>query len=99
MQRAGTLTDSAVPCRGIEVDPVLLPPPIDELLHLPGHLDLGRPLARPLRGTLVGRVDPDLAAVELERRRVVEVIQRPLRYQDVALGIDVRPHPEDDLLV
>ena len=69
----------------VERDPVLRPAAVDESLHLGGHLDLGRPLARALVGALVGGVDPDLAAEELARRRVVEMVERALGEQDVAL--------------
>ena len=50
-------------------------------------------------GSLVRRVDPELAAVELEGRRVVEVVERPLGEQHVALRIDVGADAEEHLLV
>ncbi len=64
--------------RGTVSEPVLGPAPVDELAHLGAHLDLRRPLPRPLERALRGGVDPDLAADELERRRMVEVVERPL---------------------
>src|SRR6266508_675105 len=78
-QRAGTLTDSHVPCSGVKRDPVLLPAPVDKGLDFRRHLDLGGPLPCALLRPLVGRVDHDLAAVELARRRMVEMVERPLR--------------------
>src|SRR4030088_587173 len=58
-QRAGTLTDSPVPCRGVERDPVLLPATVDEGLNFGRHPNLRRPLPGPLLGPLVSGVDPD----------------------------------------
>ena len=51
---------------------------LDEVADLGAHLDLGRPLARPLLRQLRGGVDPELAADELPRGGVVEVVGRPL---------------------
>ena len=44
----------------------------------------------PSAAPFVRRVDAELAAVELERRRVVEVVERPLGQQHVPLRVDVR---------
>ena len=60
-------------------DPVLGPAAVDELADLGAHLDLRRPLARALVRALRGRVDAELAADELARRRVVEVVERARR--------------------
>ena len=54
---------------------------------------------RALLRALVRRVDPELAAVELQRRRVVEVVERALADQHVALRVDVGADAEEDLLV
>ena len=70
-----------------------------QLAHLGRHLDLRRPFARALGRPLRRRVDADLAADELQRRRVVEVVGGPFREQHVALRVDVRAHVEEDLLV
>ena len=61
--------------------------------------NLLRPGPRTLGRALVSGVDPDLAAVELHRGRVVEVVERPLGEQHVPLRVDVRADPEEDLLV
>ena len=45
------------------------------------------------------RVDAEFSAVELPPGRVIEVVQRALGDQDVALRVDVRRHPEEDVLV
>src|SRR6186997_674006 len=98
-QRAGTLTDSPVPCRDVERNPVLLPAAVDEGRDFRRHLDLGRPLPGALRWALVGRVDPDLASVELACRSVVEMVEGPFCEQHVSGRIDVRTDAEHDLLV
>src|SRR4051794_26831608 len=79
--------------------PELAPPRIHARPDLIAHLDLERPLAPPFIGAFRRCVDPDLAAVRLDRRRVVELVDRPLAEQDVAGGIDVRTRVEEDLLV
>src|SRR6266545_2958812 len=94
-----TLPHPPAVCRRIDPDPVFGPPPRHELAHLGAHLDLRRPLARSLGRPLVRRVDPELAAVELARRRVVEMVERPFAHQHVARGIDVRADAEEDLVV
>ena len=73
-----------------DADAVFRPAAVDQRLDLGGHLDLRRPFTRALLGQLVRRVDADLPADELALRRVVEVVDRPLREQDVALRVDVR---------
>src|SRR6266487_3766983 len=98
MQRAGTLTDPAVPCSGVERDAVLLPTTVDESLHLGAHLDLRRPPPSAFLGPFVGGVDAHLPAVKLACRGVVEVVERTFGDQDVALRIDVGADPEEHLL-
>src|SRR6266540_6313548 len=98
-QRARTMTDRSVTRGGVERDPVLVPAAGDELLHGLRHLDLGRPLTGALGRRLRRRVDTDLSADELERRRVIEMIERPFRQQDVSLRVDVGADVEEDLLV
>ena len=58
-----------------------------------------RPRPRAFLRALVRRVDPELAAVELQRRRVVEMVERALADQHVALRVDVGADAEEDLLV
>src|SRR3954469_2039913 len=98
-QAARVLTDSTVCRPGNRFDPVLLPPAVDERAHLVAHRDLGRPLPRAFERPLCRRVDPDLAADELERRRVVEVVERPLADHDVPLRVDVGTDVEHDRAV
>src|SRR5215216_3044562 len=98
-QRARTMTDRAVARCEVERDAVFTPPLRHELLDLRRHLDLGRPLPRALRRRLRGCVDAQLAADELQRRRVVEVVERSLRQDDVTLRVDVRADVKEDLLV
>ena len=71
-------------------EPVVGPAAVDERPHLGAHLDPGRPLPRALVRALLGRVDAELAAIELPGRRVVEVVERAFREQHVAAGVDVR---------
>ncbi len=59
-------------------DPVLGPAAVDLRAHLGAHLDLLGPRAGVLLGELVGRVDAELAPVELPSGRVVEVVERAL---------------------
>src|SRR5919109_1078290 len=61
----------------IERHVVLLPATIDEPLGFLAHLDFLRPLACSLFRPFVRRVYADLAAVELSRGSMVEVIERP----------------------
>src|SRR4029077_19301191 len=77
--------------------PELAPPGVDTRPDLRCHLDLGRPRARPFVGPLRGRVEADLAAEAREHGRVVELVERPVREDDVALRVDVRAHAEEDL--
>src|SRR6266850_748740 len=63
--------------RSAVFQPIFRPAPVDELAHLLAHHDLGGPLPRALQRALRRRVDADLAADELQRRRVVEVVERP----------------------
>src|SRR2546423_15193914 len=98
-QRLRNMTGRAVPCRSVELDPVLAPAAVDERAHLVRHPDLLRPRPGALRRALRRRVDPELATLELEGRRVVEVIERSLGDEDVALRVDVRPDVEEDLRV
>ena len=73
------------PGRGREGDPERVPALVDPAAHLVAHArDLG-PLARvALAGPGRGRVQPELAAERLQRRRVVELVERPARLLDVA---------------
>ena len=79
--------------------PVLGPAAGDEVADLVAHDDLLGPGPGVLLGKLVRRVDPELASVELSLGRVIEVVERPLGDQDVALRVDVRSHAEEDLCV
>src|SRR4051794_24323821 len=96
--RRRTLPHLPVPCSGIERDSVLRPAARHQVAGLGAHLDTGRPLPRPLLGSLVRRVDAELAAVELPCRRVVEVVERALAEHDVAHRVDVRADAEEHLL-
>ena len=68
MRQRRTLTRLATRARaaGSSGDAVLGPAAVDERPDLGAHLDLLRPLARALLGPLVRRVDPELAAEELD---------------------------------
>src|SRR6185436_6485691 len=79
--------------------PELAPPGVDPRPDLRCHLDLGRPRARPFVRPLRRRVEADLAAEAREHGRVVELVERPVREDDVPLRVDVRAHAEEDLLV
>src|SRR6266545_8055862 len=98
-QRPRTLTDPAVLCRSSERDSILRPARVDELLDLRGHLDLRRPLAGALERPLARRVDAELAAIELPRRRVIEVIEWAFSEQYVALRVEVRADVEHHVVV
>jgi hypothetical protein len=89
-----------VPSRfaAICVDPVLAPAAVDERLDLVDIRISSGHGARPPRA-LVGRVDAELAAVALERRRVIELVERALGEHDVALRVDVRADAEEHLVV
>ncbi len=50
-------------------------------------------------GQLVRRVDPELAAVELASGCMIEMVERTLRDQDVALRVDVRRDAEEHVRV
>src|SRR5262245_35737550 len=78
---------------------VLAPAAVDAGLDVGRHLDLFRPRPRVLLRQLMGGVDPELAAVELPPRRVVEMVERALGDEDVALRIDVRGHTKEHVLV
>src|SRR5437868_15438212 len=54
-------------------DAVFVPAPVDELADRGAHFDLVRPRTRSLSRALRGRVDADLAADELQGRRVVQM--------------------------
>src|SRR5919199_3439563 len=92
-------TPGTVLRRSLEIDSELGPALVDTPLDLVAHADLVGPRPRPLRRPLRGRVDPELAPDELPRRRVVEVVERPLGELEVAGGVDVRADVEEDLLV
>src|SRR6266550_9600994 len=70
-------------------DPVFLPAAGDELADLVAHLDLLGPRPRTFVPALRGRVDAELAAEELMRGGVVEMVERALADQDVTAGVDV----------
>src|SRR6476619_2405014 len=72
---------------GQRADPVLGPATGHELAHVFTHRDLLGPGTCILFGELVCRVDAELPAVELPSGRVVEVVERSLRDQDVALRV------------
>src|SRR5262245_55461729 len=94
---AAAILHGSVP--GRRGQPELGPPGVDALLHLGGHLDLRRPLARALVGPLRRRVEADLAAEGREHRGVVELVDRAVGEDDVALRVDVRADAEEDVLV
>src|SRR5436305_1154689 len=84
---ARTLTDRAVGCLRNRLEHVLRPAPVDELLDLRRHLDLRGPFPGALERSLGRRVDADLAADELQRRGMVEMVERALADQHVPLRI------------
>src|SRR2546422_8686181 len=59
-------------------DAVFLPAAVDQRTDFFGHLDLLRPRPRALVGAFRRRVDPEFAAEELVRRRMVEGVERAL---------------------
>ncbi len=63
------------------------------------HLDLGRPLARALVRALRRGVEADLPAEGRQHRGVVELVDRAVGEDDVALRVDVGADAEEDLLV
>src|SRR3954454_14170707 len=85
--------------RRIYADRVFVPAAVDERADLLAHLDLLGPRPRALVRALRGRVDPELAAEELVRRRVIEVVERALADDDVPTRVDVGPNVKEDLLV
>ena len=60
------------------------------------HHDPLGPGAGALRLPLVRRVDSELAAVAVHGRGMVELVERPLRQDDVPLRVDVRTDVEED---
>src|SRR3954469_8013177 len=78
---------------------VLVPAACHELLDLRAHLDLVGPRPRALLRPLRSRVDAKLAAEELPLGCVVEMVERALGEDHVALRVDVRTGIEEDLLV
>src|SRR6478735_369385 len=73
-------------------NPVFIPAAVDERPHLLAHADHVRPFTHVALGLELGRgVDPDLPSHKLAGGRVVEVVERPLREQDVARRVDVGP--------
>src|SRR5436190_22251277 len=98
-QRPRNMTHRAVRRIEFDPDPVLVPPPVDQSADFLTHLDLFRPRSRALVWALRGGVDTQLAAEELMRRRVVEVVERALADHDVAGRVDVGTDVEEDQLV
>src|SRR5436190_20597678 len=98
-QRPRNMTHRAIARVDLDPEPVLVPAAVDQLTDLVAHPDLLGPGSRSLIGPLRGGVDPELAAEELVRRRVVEMVERPFADDDVALRVDVGADVEEDLLV
>src|SRR3954469_24784814 len=94
-----SLIGNAAAAAGELTQAVLGPAARDELLDLRAHLDLVGPRPRALLRPLRGRVDAELAAEELPLGCVVEMVERALREDHVALRVDVRTGIEEDLLV
>src|SRR5438477_2667449 len=93
------MTNRRAPRRACRRDAVLGPAPVDEVLDLVAHLDLGWPLARAFGGPLGGGVDPELAAQELPGRRMVEMVGGAVAEDDVPRRVDVRADVERHLFV
>ena len=94
---SGRPRTSALPL--LEGDAELRPATVDLIPDLERHLDPIRPRPRPLGLPLVRRVDSELAAEVRQNGRVIELVERTVREDDVTLRIGVRTDVEEDLLV